>query len=107
MSLLPDNIPLIVDYTVDKESRNGNFEGQGFNYCPMTAELGPPGLLQVFKLEQVVNNDKKKVGIKSKFGTYWRSQHWNSTVSQAPHRLGDETWTLSPWSKKNVHLDHD
>ena len=70
-SLLPDNIPIIVNYTVDKESRNGNFEGQGFNYCPMTAELGPPGLLQVFKLEKVINNDKRKVGIKSKFGTYW------------------------------------
>ena len=38
-------------YTVDKESQNGNCEEQGLNYFPMTAELGPPGLLQVFKLE--------------------------------------------------------
>ena len=42
---------MIGDYTVDKESQNGNCEEQGLNYLPMTAELGPPGLLQVFKLE--------------------------------------------------------
>ena len=75
MSLLMDNTPLIFYYTIDKDSRNGNFEGQGFNYFPMTAELGPPGLLQVLKLEKVVKNDKRKVGIKSRFVTYRRFQH--------------------------------
>ena len=42
---------MIGDYTVDKESQNGNCEEQGLNYFPMTAELGPPILLQVFELE--------------------------------------------------------
>ena len=31
-SPLMDTIPLIVDYTVDKESQNEKIEGQGFNY---------------------------------------------------------------------------
>ena len=74
-SLMTDTIPLIVYYTVDKESRNGKFECQGFNYWLMTTLIGPPGFLKVFKLEQVVNNDKKRVCIKYRFGTYQKLQH--------------------------------
>ena len=72
MSLLMDSTPLIFYYTIDKDSRNGNFEGQEFSYYPITTELGPPGILKVLKLEKVVNNDKRKVGIKSRFVTYRR-----------------------------------
>mmetsp|Transcript_4338 Transcript_4338/g.9791 ORF Transcript_4338/g.9791 Transcript_4338/m.9791 type:complete len:227 (+) Transcript_4338:187-867(+) len=90
--LLPALIPGIIDFVVDRASEGDNFEGPGYNYQPMTAEDGPPGLLQVFTLERKCGG---RFGIKSRFQTYWRSQHWNKTVSQAPHCLGDERWRLT------------
>mmetsp|Transcript_16857 Transcript_16857/g.25498 ORF Transcript_16857/g.25498 Transcript_16857/m.25498 type:complete len:186 (-) Transcript_16857:233-790(-) len=89
--VLPDLIPNVVDYAVDHASADKNFEGAGFNYQPMTAEDGPPGLFQLFSLERAY----EKYGIKTRFGTYWRSQHWNKTVSQSPHCLGDERWNIT------------
>lgn len=89
--LLPVHIPAVVDYAIDKASADKNFEGAGFNYQPITAEDGPPGLLQLFSLERFYG----RYGIKSRFGTYWRSQHWNKTVSQSPHCLGDERWHIA------------
>jgi len=94
-SLLSDLIPDIVDYCIDRPTRETNFEGAGFNYSPMTIQRGmgvsgQPNKLQVFELTNTVRPNY--FGVKSVFGTYWRSQHWNKTVSQSPHRLGDETW---------------
>lgn len=89
--LLPEHIPMIVDWTVDGETTDNNFEGSGFNYSPMTVQCGPPNVLQVFQLEGA---DNGKFGLKSKFNTYWRSQHWNRTVSQSGHCLGDEQWNI-------------
>lgn len=93
--LLPVHVPLIVDFLVDRPTGQENFEGAGFNYSPMTL-AGPatpncPSFLQVF---QLVRQDGGGYGIKSLFGTYWRSEHWNGTVSQSPHCLRDETWRL-------------
>lgn len=90
--VLPALIPDIVNYVVDRSTGTENFEGAGYNYSPHTAHVGPPGLLQVFSLERAVGG---RYGIKSLFNTYWRSQHWNRTVSQAPHCLGDERWTIT------------
>mmetsp|Transcript_8188 Transcript_8188/g.9880 ORF Transcript_8188/g.9880 Transcript_8188/m.9880 type:complete len:245 (-) Transcript_8188:571-1305(-) len=90
-SLLPDHIPAIVDYAVDRPTPSENFEGAGFNYSPMTLQQGPPNKLQLFTLEKR-RNDCHSLGVKSLFGSYWRSQHWDKIVSQSPHLLGDETW---------------
>mmetsp|Transcript_8801 Transcript_8801/g.12467 ORF Transcript_8801/g.12467 Transcript_8801/m.12467 type:complete len:246 (+) Transcript_8801:178-915(+) len=90
-SLLPDHIPGIVDYAVDRPTQDGNFEGAGFNYSPMTLQKGPPNKLQFFTLEKR-RNGCHSLGVKSLFGSYWRSQHWDKIVSQSPHLLGDETW---------------
>ena len=90
--ILPAFIPDVVNYVVDRSTSTDNFEGAGYNYSPHTAEIGPPGLLQVFSLERAVGG---RYGIKSLFDTYWRSQHWNRTVSQAPHCLGDERWNIT------------
>lgn len=90
--ILPALIPDVVKYVVDRSTDTENFEGAGYNYSPHTAEAGPPGLLQLFSLERTVGG---RYGIKSLFNTYWRSQHWNRTVSQAPHCLGDERWTIT------------
>ena len=90
--ILPALIPDVVKYVVDRSTGTENFEGAGYNYSPHTAEAGPPGLLQVFSLERAVGG---RYGIKSLFNTYWRSQHWNRTVSQAPHCLGNERWTIT------------
>jgi len=95
-SLLSDLIPDIVDYCVDRPTNESNFEGAGFNYSPMIIQRGmgvssQPNKLQVFELTNT-NRSSNHLGVKSIFGTYWRSQHWNKTVSQSPHRLGDETW---------------
>lgn len=89
--LLPVHIVDIVNFVADEASAEGNFEGAGFNYRPITVTNGPPTWLQVFELE---NQGLDRYGIKSRFGTYWRSQHWNKTVSQSPHCLGDERWRL-------------
>jgi len=90
--ILPALIPGVVDYVVDRSTSTDNFEGGGYNYSPHRAETGPPGLLQVFSLERAVGG---RYGIKSLFNTYWRSQHWNRTISQSPHCLGDERWTIT------------
>uniref|UniRef100_A0A7S2EW41 Uncharacterized protein n=1 Tax=Trieres chinensis TaxID=1514140 RepID=A0A7S2EW41_TRICV len=91
--LHPDLVPVVVDFAVGRG--DDNFEGKGFSYSPMTVEPGPPSLLQAFRLEQNFSGSLHRVGIKTRFGTYLRSQHWNSTVSQSPHLLGDETWYLA------------
>jgi hypothetical protein len=93
-SLLPEHIPKIVDYAVDRPTDETNFEGAGYNYSPMTTQEGPPTKLQLFELEGVPA-DRNRLGVKSLFGTYWRSQHWDNIVSQSPHLLGDETWYFS------------
>jgi len=94
-SLLVDLIPDIVDYCFDRPTNEANFEGSGFNYSPMTIQRGmgvsgQPNKLQVFELTDT--GRPNYFGVKSAFGTYWRSEHWNKVVSQSPHRLGDETW---------------
>lgn len=93
--LLPEHIPAVIDYAVGRETEKVNFEGSGFNYSPMKAEVsigegGEPGWLQVFKLEPHNTN----FGILSKFGTYWRSQWWDNVVSQSSHCQGDELWKI-------------
>mmetsp|Transcript_36165 Transcript_36165/g.66716 ORF Transcript_36165/g.66716 Transcript_36165/m.66716 type:complete len:118 (+) Transcript_36165:1508-1861(+) len=90
--LLPVHIVDVVDYAADVASGEGGFEGAGFNYKPLTAADGPPRWLQVFELE---SHGLGRYGVRSLFGTYWRSQHWNRTVSQSPHCLGDERWRFT------------
>jgi hypothetical protein len=89
--LLADNVGLIMDYAVGRPTDASNFEGAGFNYSPMMLQRGPPSKLQMFQIVGQVGFNK---GIKSLFGTYWRSQWWQYTVSQSPHMLGDETWSF-------------
>ena len=89
-----DTIPLIVDYAIGRPTGESNFEGSGFHYSPMVALKGCPQVpnkMQLFTLETI---SPSKFGVRSLFGTYWRSQHWNRVVSQSPHLLGDETWTF-------------
>jgi hypothetical protein len=95
--LLADMIPSIVDYAIGRPTDDTNFEGPGYHYSPMTLReagggpRGGPNKLQMFELERVPGG----LGIKSVLGgTYWRSQHWNHTVSQAPDCLRDETWNF-------------
>jgi hypothetical protein len=96
-SLLADHIPLIVDFSIGRPTGETNFEGAGFNYSPMTIQkagsAAGPNKLQVFTLE--CRDGGGRFGVKSLFGTYWRSQHWDQIVSQSPHCLGDETWNIS------------
>lgn len=122
--LLPELIPPIVEYAIDQGSDSTNFEGAGFCYQPMTVEppcimTKKPSLLQQFTLVEPTPQEdtntnffrrdgdyfreangryllrERRWGIRSRFGKYWRSQHWDSTVSQSSHLLGDEEWTLS------------
>uniref|UniRef100_A0A7S3L7U1 Uncharacterized protein n=1 Tax=Amphora coffeiformis TaxID=265554 RepID=A0A7S3L7U1_9STRA len=89
----------ITEFAVGAGTRDGNFEGAGFDYTPMNALhlQEPPGILQSFVLERVGQSvvGLNHIGIRSPFGKYWRSQHWDHTVSQSPHCLGDETWRFS------------
>lgn len=98
LDLAADTIPLIVDFAIGRPTEEMNFEGSGFNYSPMTVQPGHPiTRLQLFHLERTEasrRNQTSYFGIKSVFGTYWRSQHWNGTISQSPHCLGDETWYI-------------
>ena len=91
--VLPSHIPQIVDYAIARPTDRSNFEGRGFNYSPLTAQEGPPGPLQVFELTAEPHG---KYGIKTLFGSYWRSEHWNKRVSQSPHCQGDERWKITP-----------
>mmetsp|Transcript_12519 Transcript_12519/g.20837 ORF Transcript_12519/g.20837 Transcript_12519/m.20837 type:complete len:272 (+) Transcript_12519:72-887(+) len=115
-SLLAEHIPLIVDFCVGRPTEATNFEGAGFNYSPMTiqpaaggggssqhnddgnqavaAVAAVPNKLQMFVLEEQQQQQQGgNFGVKSLFGTYWRSQHWHhNIVSQSPHCLGDEHW---------------
>ncbi|CAB9503246.1 expressed unknown protein [Seminavis robusta] len=86
--LLAEHIGMVVDFAVGRPTDESNFEGAGFNYSPMVAQRGPSSKLQMFRLE----GRGRHLGVKSLFGTYWRCQWWNQTVSQSPHMLGDETW---------------
>lgn len=91
--LLPDHIPTIIDYAIGRPTDETNFEGPGYNYSPMNAQDGPPTKLQLFELESVHGSASHVAfGVRSLFGTYWRSQWWEHTVSQSPHLLGDEMW---------------
>ena len=89
-ALPPEVLRQIVQYAVATGSSDSNFEGAGFDYTPMKAVEGPPGLLQSFNLEGNIH----RMAIRSPFGKYWRSQYWNNTVSQSSHWLRDETWTF-------------
>ena len=90
--LLPDLYGNIVDYIVGDATDVTSWEGNGFNYAPMTAEESTsPTILQSFCIE---GNDPYNVGIKSIFGNYWRSQHWKEIISQSSHLMRDETWKL-------------
>lgn len=94
-SLLSDHIPTIIDFCMGRPTDEDNFEGAGFNYSPMTIQRGSePNKLQLFEL--VSTNRNNYFGVRSLFGTYWRSQHWNQTVSQASHLFADETWYFNP-----------
>lgn len=95
--MLPDCIPLIVDFSVGRPTGSENFEGAGFNYNPMTVQRGPPNKLQMFRLEP-------GIGVRSLFGTYWRSEWWNRVVSQSPHLRGDERWYFE---RANEGMDSD
>jgi len=108
LAVLPipsDLLPDIVNMTVGEATDGNNFEGAGFNYSAMTIQSGPPSVLQVFEIinprffsNHVPKPYRKmfheKAGVKSIFGTYWRSQHWDKTVTQSPHLLRDETWVF-------------
>lgn len=99
--LLPDNIGMIVDYAVGRPTDESNFEGAGFHYSPMTAQRGPPNKLQMFVLESTTGDAKScKLGVKSLFGTYWRSPDWDNNVTQSPNLLADETFYF-----KKIKLD--
>jgi hypothetical protein len=105
--LLPVHVPLIVDFLVDRPTGPGDFEGPGFNYSPMTLspapKIGDPSFLQVFQLLRL--NDYYGLefySIKTLFGTYWRSEHWNNTISQSPHVLRDERWRLKIYTPSPV-----
>lgn len=89
--LLPEIVSKIADFVVDQATTEDNFEGPGYNYTPMTAQPGPPNILQTFTLVPV---SRSTFGIRSRFGTYWRSEHWNGVVSQSPHLERDEHWVL-------------
>lgn len=93
---------LIIDLAAQPGTLEGNFEGQGFDYTPMTAVLGPPGMLQSFSLE---GDDLGTVGVSSPFGKYWRSQHWTNTVSQSSHWERDETWSFEVVVSENHQRD--
>ena len=90
-SFPPEILKVITEYTVGMGTQQTNFEGKGFDYTSMMAQKGPPRLLQSFAIE---GSRLYAVGFRSAFGKYWRSQHWDHTVSQSPHMLRDETWTL-------------
>jgi hypothetical protein len=101
-SLLADHIPLVIDFSIGRPTGETDFEGAGFNYSPMTIQragshnggIPCPNKLQVFVLQ--CQGGGGRFGVKSLFGTYWRSQHWDQIVSQSPHCLRDETWHISP-----------
>jgi hypothetical protein len=100
--LLPVHIPEIVAFAIGRPTGETNFEGPGFNYCPMTVQDGPPTKLQLFVLESV--RGANRFGVKSLFGTYWRSQHWVKKISQSPHLLGDETWYFCVQDEPNRRM---
>merc|ERR1712113_323465 len=95
--LLPEHITLIVDFAVPRQTDSSNFEGSGYNYSPITAEEGPPNLLQVF---EITHGNFPGYGIKTTFDTYLRSQHWERKVGQSPHCLGDERWTFEEFGRR-------
>ena len=88
----------ITEFAVGTGTQEGHFEGAGFDYTPMYAiQLQrQPGILQSFVVESVGERctGLNHIGIRSPFGKYWRSQHWDHTVTQSPHCLRDETWRL-------------
>ena len=90
----------ITEFVVATGTREGNFEGTGFDYAPMNAVQlqRPPGVFQSFVLERVAGASVglNHIGIRSPFGKYWRSQHWDHTVTQSSHCLRDETWRFVP-----------
>mmetsp|Transcript_30069 Transcript_30069/g.60153 ORF Transcript_30069/g.60153 Transcript_30069/m.60153 type:complete len:215 (+) Transcript_30069:257-901(+) len=93
--LLPDLYDKITEFQIGNDTDRKNWEGQGFNYIPMTAEENKnrvPTLLQSFCLE---GEYLSRTGIQSYFGKYWRSQHWDHTISQSSHLERDETWRLT------------
>lgn len=100
-NLQADIIPLIVDYAIEPTKKS--FEGIGFNYSSMYVlrnKTNTPTKFQLFTLESVPTCNRfsphVRFGIRSLFGTYWRSQHWVGRVSQSPHLLDDETWRFYP-----------
>lgn len=91
--LLPEMYETIIDYIVGVGTSDENFEGVGFNYEPMKAEESQYAtVLHSFCIE---GDGLYRIGLKSFFGKYWRSQHWDCTISQAPHMQLDETWSLT------------
>lgn len=104
-SLPAEIIPDIVDSVAGRATNSNNFEGAGFDYTPMRMQKvkkgTPPNKMQQFVLVESLEADGhparfpsicQRLGVKSLFGTYWRSQHWDQVVSQSSHMLGDETW---------------
>ena len=113
--ILPETLRTIVEFATPKATDLTNYEGPGYSYQPLTLERGgmttttsttngsslesssvSPTVLQTFELEETNTHLRggNVVGIRTQFGSYWRSEHWNHVVSQAPHCLRDEQWTL-------------
>jgi hypothetical protein len=64
-----------------------NLYNRCYSYRLMAAEPGPPNVVQEFILEPTHHG---RMGIKSRFGKYQRSEHWNRVVSQSPHCKRDK-----------------
>ena len=108
-------IPDVVDYVAGTATDKKNFEGAGFNYSPMVMQRGregiPPHKMQQFVLVDATTNrytDQpvrlstcQRVGVKSVFGTFWRSQWWDNVISQSSHLLEDETWRFYTCHRKD------
>ena len=110
-SLPAEIIPGIVEHVAGRATNANNFEGAGFDYTPMRMQKvkkgTPPNKMQQFIFVESLEDGHparfssicQRLGVKSLFGTYWRSQHWDQVVSQSSHMLGDETWRF--------YYDHD
>jgi hypothetical protein len=110
--LLPELVPNIVDFAVESATDTENFEGGGFHYAPMTyqpaasppagssSESVYPSWQQIFTLEEIPaafnRTNSRAVFIRSYFGNYWRSAHWNHVISQSKNCLRDEAFYIRP-----------
>lgn len=93
--LLPETIHTIGEFGIVPATNQRNFEGAGYCYQPMTLSSSKPNSLNTFDLQEHRNAYGRTVlGVRTRFASYWRSEHWNRVVSQAPHCEGDEQWNF-------------